>query len=192
LELLKDKYTWNEEFKSVKFSFTNSNYYYIATTKRVYKLHLSKPHYPFASLSYFKQRMLLTTMVWSKVPYPWHMLPCGEDESGIDITWSYRPSTTSAEVLDNKGFCLCGIDSYDVIDGNKNRAQFNGDIILQIGTLYNQSKIDTFCKENACTFYDIPQSKLSKMINCSGIFLYNETSSWLSSLTKLSFPAYIS
>jgi hypothetical protein len=30
------------------------------------------------------------------------------------------------------------------------------------------------------------------MINCSGIFLYNETTSWLSSLTKLDFPAYIS
>jgi hypothetical protein len=96
LELLKDKYMWDEEFKSVKFSFTNSNYYYISTTKRVYKLHLNKPHYPFASLSYFKQRMLLTTMVWSKIPYPWHILPCGEDESGIDITWSYRPATTSA------------------------------------------------------------------------------------------------
>lgn len=192
LELLQDKYMWDEQFKSVKFSFCNSNYYYISTTKRVYKLHLSKPHYPFASLSYFKQRMLLSTMIWSKVPYPWHMLPCGEDDSGIDVTWSYRPSTTSAEILDNRGFCLCGIDSYDVIDGDGNHAQFNGDIILQIGTLYNQSKIDTFCKENACTFYDIPQSKLAKMINCSGIFLYNETTSWLSSLTKLDFPAYIS
>ena len=101
---------WDEEFKSVKFSFTNSNYYYLATTKRVYKLHLSKPFYPFASLSYFKQRMLLSTMVWSRVPYPWHILPCGEDESGIDITWGYPPATTSAEILDNKAFCLCGVD----------------------------------------------------------------------------------
>lgn len=192
LTLLKDKYMWDEEFKSAKFSFTNSNYYYISTSKRVYKLHLNKPHYPFASLSYFKQRMLLTTMVWSKVPYPWHILPCGQDESGIDVTWGFRPSTSSAEVLDNKGFCLCGIDSYNLIDNHGNRAQFNGDIIMQIGTLYNQSKIDTFCKRNNCTFYDIPQHELSKMINCSGIFLYNETTSWLSSLTKLDFPAYIS
>lgn len=52
--MLKDKFMWDEEFKSVKFSFTNSNYYYLCTTKRVYKLHLSKPFYPFASLSYFK------------------------------------------------------------------------------------------------------------------------------------------
>lgn len=192
LEMLKDKYMWDEQFKSVKFSFTNSNYYYISTTKRVYKLHLNKPHYPFASLSYFKQRMLLTTMVWSRIPYPWHILPCGEDESGIDITWSYRPSTTSAEILHNHGFALCGIDSYDLIDNKGNRAQFEGDIILHIGTLYNQSKIDRFCKVNNCTFNDIPQDKLSTMINCSGIFLYNETTSWLSSLTKLDFSAYIS
>ena len=192
LEMLKDKFMWDEQFKSAKFSFSNSNYYYISTSKRVYKLHLNKPHYPFASLSYFKQRMLLTTMVWSKIPYPWHILPSGEDESGIDITWGYRPSTTSAEILDNKGFCLTGIDSYDMIDNKGNRAQFNGDIILQIGTLYNQNKVDRFCKVNNCTFYDIPQEELAKMINCSGIFLYNETTSWLSSLTKLDFPAYIS
>lgn len=192
LEFLKDKYMWDEDFKSVKFSFTNSNYYYLATSKRVYKIHLSKPFYPFASLSYFKQRMLLTTMIWSRVPYPWHFLPCGEDESGLDVTWGYRPSTTSAEVLDNKGFCLCGVDDFTLIDDNSNRAQFNGDIIFHIGTLYNQTKIDTFCKRNNCTFYDIPQHELSSMINCSGMFIYNETCSWLSTLTKLDFPAYIS
>jgi hypothetical protein len=131
-------------------------------------------------------------MVWSRIPYPWHLLPCGEDEEGLDVTWGYRPATTSAEILDNRGFCLTGIDSYDYIDADGNRAQFNGDIILHIGTMYNQVKIDTFCKRNNCTFYDIPQSELATMISCSGIFLYNETTSWLSSLTKLDFPAYIS
>ena len=192
LEMLEDKYMWKEEFKSVKFSFCDSNYYYLCTSKRVYKVHLTKPDYPFASLSYFKQRSLLTTMVWSRVPYPWHVLPCGEDESGIDVTWSYRPSTTSAEVLDNKGFCLCGCDRYTVIDNEGNREQFNGDIIIHIGTLYNQNKIDTFCKRNQCTFYQIPQYEKSSMIKCSGFFIYNETTSWLSSLTRLDFPAYTS
>lgn len=198
LEMLEDKYMWDEEFKSVKFSFTNSNYYYLSTTKRVYKIHMSKPYYPFASLSYFKQRMILSTMVWSKIPYPWHILPCGEEDNDMDITWAYRPASTSAEILDNKAFCLCGIDDYTVISKDINdesivhRAQFNGDMIFHVGTLYNQSKIDTFCKRNNCTFYDIPQTNLADMINCSGIFLYNETCSWLSSLTKLDFPAYIS
>ena len=137
LEMLEDKYMWNEEFKAVKFSFCDSNYYYLCTTKRVYKLHLSKPHYPFASMSYFKQRALLTTMVWSRVPYPWHILPSGEDDSDIDVTWGFRPSTTSAEILDNKGFCLCGSDKYTIIDDLGTREQFNGDIIVHIGTLYN-------------------------------------------------------
>lgn len=191
LKLLEDKYMWNEQFKAVKFSFCNSNYFYLCTTKRVYKLHLSKPHYPFASLSYFKQRMLLTTMVWSRVPYPWHILPCGEDDSGIDITWGYRPATTSAEILDNKGICLCGIDDYTIINEEGHRAQFEGDIILHIGTMYNQTKIDTFCKRNNCTFYDIPQHQLATMINCSGFFLYNESDSYISSLTRLNFPSYV-
>ena len=192
LDILEDKFMWDEELKSVKFSFCNSNYYYLCTTKRVYKLHLSKPHYPFASLSYFKQRSVLTTMIWSRVPYPWHILPAGEDESGLDITWGFRPSTTSAEILDNKGFCLCGADGYTVIDNQGSREQFNGDIIIHIGTLYNQNKIDTFCKRNNCTFKQIPQYEKSDMIKCSGFFIYNETTSWLSSLTRLDFPAYTS
>ena len=190
LEMLKDKYMWDEEFRSVKFSFSDSNYYYLCTTKRIYKLHLSKPHYPFASLSYFKQRALLTSMVWSRVPYPWHILPSGEDDNGIDVTWGFRPSTTSAEVLDNKGFCLCGSDKYTIIDEMGTRDQFNGDIIVHIGTLYNQNKIDTFCKRNNCKYYDIPQEEKSSMIKCSGFFIYNETTSYISSLTKLDFPAY--
>lgn len=192
IELLEDKYMWDEEFKSVKFSFCDSNYFYVCTSKRVYKIHLSKPNYPFASLSYFKQRAVITTMVWSRVPYPWHILPCGEDESGLDITWGFRPSTTSAEILDNKGFCLCGTDKYTIIDAQGNREQFNGDIIIHIGTLYNQNKIDTFCKRNMCTFKDIPQYEKAEMIKCSGFFIYNETTSWLSSLTRLDFPAYTS
>jgi hypothetical protein len=44
----------DEEFKSIKFSFTNSNYYYICTSRRIFKFHLSKPFFPFAALSYKK------------------------------------------------------------------------------------------------------------------------------------------
>lgn len=192
LRLIDDRYTWKEEFRSVKFSFTHSNYYYISTTKRVYKLHVSKPNYPFASLSYFKQRVLMSTMVWSKVPFRWHLLPNGEGDDDIDVTWSYRPPTTSAEVLDNKCFCLCGVDSSEFCDEYGTESQFNGDIIFHIGNLYNQSKIDTYCKRNNCTFNDIPKSDLSEMVKCSGIFLYNETPSWLSSMSKLGYSCFIS
>lgn len=150
---------WDEEFKSVKFSFTNSNYYYLCTSKRVYKIHLSKPFYPFASMSYFKQRFMITSMVWSRIPYPWHVLPSDEDGER-NITWSYHPTSTSAEILDNKAFCLCGVDDYTRVDEN-NVSQFNGDLILHIGNLYDQSKIDTFCKRNNCTFVEIPQYELS-------------------------------
>ena len=191
IDLLDDKYTWKQQFKSVKFSFCDSNYYYLSTTKRVYKLHLSNPSYPFASLSYFKQRILISSMVWSLVPYPWHILPCGEDDSSVDVTWGYRPPSTSAQVLDNAAFALCGVDDYTIIDNQGNRSQFNGDIIFHIGTLYNQSKVDLYCKRNLCTFDQIPQGELSKMIKTSGIFLYNETSSFITSLTNTDFPCYI-
>ena len=192
IQLLEDQYTWDEEFKSVKFSFTNSNYYYISTTKRVYKLHLSKPAYPFASLSYFKQRSLLSTMVWSQVPYPWHNLPSGEGDEDMNITWSYRPPKTSAEVLDNRGFCVCGIDSSLLTEENKDTMeQFNGDMILHIGNFYDQSKVDTYIKRKGGTFYDIPTTELAKMIKCSGIFLYVEPASFIESVSNASVPCYI-
>lgn len=192
IQLLKDQYTWDEEFKSVKFSFTNSNYYYISTTKRVYKLHLSKPAYPFASLSYFKQRSLLSTMVWNQVPYPWHNLPSGGWDEDMNVTWSYRPQKTSAEVLDNRGFCLCGIDTTLLTDENKEtQEQFNGDLILHIGNFYDQSKVDTYIKREGCTFYEIPSAELAKMLKCSGIFLYIEPCTFIESVSNASVPCYI-
>ena len=192
IQLLKDQYTWDEEFKSIKFSFTNSNYYYISTTKRVYKLHLSKPAYPFASLNYFKQRSLLSTMVWNQVPYPWHNLPSGEGDEDMNITWSYRPQKTSAEVLDNRGFCLCGIDSTLLTQENKNtQEQFNGDLVLHIGNFYDQSKVDTYIKRHGCTFYEIPSNELADMLKCSGIFLYIEPCTFIESVSNPNVPCYI-
>lgn len=192
IELLKDQYTWDEEFKSVKFSFTNSNYYYLSTTKRVYKLHLSKPLYPFASLSYFKQRSLVSTMVWQSVPYPWHTLPDGLSDENVCITWSYRPQKTAAEVLDNRAFCVCGVDSSSpIVEGGTKQQQFNGDLILHIGNLYDQAKIDTYIKRTGCKFKEIPVADLAKMIKASGIFLYLEPASFLSSLTNPDIPCYI-
>ena len=192
IEILEDKYMWHEQFKAVKFSFTDSNYYYLCTTKRVYKLHLSKPTYPFASLSYYKQRMVLTTMVWSRLPYPWHTLPAGQDEyDGLDITWSYRPSASSAEILDNKAFCICGCDSFTTIEGKSEKEQFNGDVIFHIGNLINQQKLDTYFKENNCEFYDVPKDKLADCINQTGVFLYTEPTSFITSLTNLTFPIYL-
>lgn len=191
IEILDDKYMWDEKFKSVKFSFGDSNYYYLCTTKRVYKIHLSKPTYPFASLSYYKQRMALTTMQWSLLPYPWHTLPAGQSEyEGLDVTWSFRPSASSAEILDNKSFCICGCDSYTEIR-NGIREQFNGDIIFHIGNLINQSEVDTYCKENQCEYYDIPKWKLAECINQTGVFLYTEPTSFITTLTNFDFPIYL-
>lgn len=191
LHLLKDSYTWDEEFKSVKFSFCESNYFYICTTKRVYKLHLTKPAYPFASLSYFKQRIALTTMVWSRSYWQWHALPAGEGDDDLNITWSYRPPSSSAEVLDNRGLAITGVDSCEHIEGTDTEKQFNGDLTFHIGTLYDQSKADTYIKRAGVKFKEIPRNELSGMIKASGVFLYNEQTSYISSLTNLELPCYI-
>lgn len=190
IELLEDRYTWDEEFKSVKFSFSHSNYYYISTTKRVYKLHLSKPFYPFASLSYYKQRSLLSTMVWSAVPYPWHTLPDGTTDENVKITWAYRPQKTSAEILDNRAFCLCGNDSTTLIENSNSQEQFNGDIIFHIGNLYDQYSVDTYIKRNNVSFDQIPTEELAKMVKCSGLFLYLEQPTFISSVSNDSIPCY--
>lgn len=192
VELLEDPYTWDEEFKSVKFSFCDSNYYYISTTKRVYKCHLSKPLYPFASLSYFKQRSLLSSMVWQSIPYPWHTLPNGMGDADVNITWAYRPGKSSAEVLDNRAFCIAGNDSTEYADETDQMIQqFNGDLILHIGNLYNQSAVDTYCKRNDVGFHEIPEYHLAEMLKCSGFFLYIEPSDKIMSISDPHIPCFV-
>lgn len=190
IQLLDDQYTWDEEFKSIKFSFSNSNYYYISTTKRVYKLHLSKPSYPFASLSYYKQRTLLSSMIWSSVPYPWHTLPDGTGDENVRITWGYRPQKTSAEVLDNRAFCLCGNDSTSLIENSQLQEQFNGDIIFHVGNMYDQYSVDTYIKRKGVTFDQIPTEELAKMVKCSGLFLYLEGATFIPTVSNDSIPCY--
>lgn len=190
ISLLKDNYTWDEVFKSAKFSFTNSNYYYLSTSKRVFKLHISRPAYPFASLNYFRQRRSLTTMVWSLVPFPWHELPAGEN-GDENITWAYRPSNTAAEVLDNRGFCLCGVDAFVPTKENaQTYEQFNGDLIFHIGNLYNQQKVDTYIERNDCTFDNIPTADLKEMIKCAGFFLYIEPATYIKSISDSLVPSF--
>lgn len=197
IELLDDRWSWPEQIKSVKFSFTNSNYYYICTTKRIYKVHLSRPYYPFASLSYFKQRNILSSLVWSTVPYPWHTLPAGEGDQPINITWGFHPSESSAEILKNAGFAVTGCHSTEkikaLVRGEEmvKEKQFDGDMIFHIGSLFDQTAVDTYLKRNNLKFTDIPKTEMAKMVKCSGIFVYNEPSSYISTLTDPQIPCYI-
>lgn len=188
IHLLDDRYSWVEEFKNVEFSETNSNHYYIATTKRVYKLQTSKPYYPLGSLGYFKQRSLLNNMVWGRMHYRWTKLPkvYSLNDTNIEnlneVTWSYKAPMSSAEVLDNRCFTLCGLSSIN--------DQFNGDLIFHLGTLYDDNKIIQYIKknnykfDNLMRFADIPAADLSPMIKSFNMLFYIEPDSYISSLNN--------
>lgn len=188
IKLLNDKYSWVEEFKNIEFSSSNSNFYYLATNKRVYKLQTSRPYYPLGSLSYFKQRSLLSSMVWGRMHYKWTKLPkiysTFQDGNAIDnqVTWAYRPPRSSAEVLDNRCFTLCGLDGID--------DQFNGDLIFHLGTLYDENKITQYIKANnhlfdgKMTFDNIPIAELVSMIKSFNMLFYIEPDSFISSLNS--------
>lgn len=183
-----DKYSWNEEIKNIEFSKCNSNTYYIATTKRVYKLQTSKPYSPIGSLSYFKQRSLLSSMVWGRMHYRWSKLPRiyssfknGNAEDN-EVTWAYKPPMSSAEILDNRCFTLCGLDGVN--------DQFNGDIIFHLGTFYDDNKIRQYIKANNYKFNgnmrfdDIPVADLVPMIKSFNMLFYIEPDSYISSLNN--------
>jgi hypothetical protein len=184
ISLISDKYSWVEEVRGLNFSQTNSNYFYLNTNKRVYKLHTSEPFYPFASISYFKQRSIVGTMKWSKMNFPWHRIPslygAVTEDSNPDnqVTWSYTPPVTSAEILDNKCFTLTGHPDYE------------GDIIFHYGILYDNSKIQSYIKANSpsfdgeMTFNDIALANLADMIKSAAILLYREGDSFISSLSN--------
>jgi hypothetical protein len=188
IHLLKDKYSWTEEIKNVEFSQCNSNHYYLATTKRVYKIQTSKPYTAIGTLNYFKQRSLVSSTVWGRMNYRWTKLPKvyntfnTETTDDNEITWSYRPPMSSAEILDNRCFTLCGLDGID--------NQFNGDLIFHMGTFYDNNKIVQYIKKNNSkfngnmTFNDIQVADLIPMIKSFNMLTYIEPDSYISSLNN--------
>ena len=188
IHLLKDKYSWEEEIKNVEFSQCNSNHYYLATTKRVYKLQTSKPYTAIGTLNYFKQRSLVSSTVWGRMNYRWTKLPKVYSSFNSDIsddneiTWSYRPPMSSAEILDNRCFTLCGLDGINT--------QFNGDLIFHLGTFYDNNKIVQYIKKynnkfnGNMTFNDIQVADLIPMIKSFNMLTYIEPDSYISSLNN--------
>lgn len=190
--LLQDEYTWIEEIRGIHFSKVHSNYFYLNTSKRTYKFHVSEPLYPYASLSYYKQRSLIGDMRWISMRYPWHKVPSLYSISNLgseeiiknEVTWDYQIPTSSAEILDNKCFCLTGNDLVE------------GDIIFHFTVLYDNSKIRKYINENKLkfdnkmTFYDIESGLLAQMIKSSSMLLYAEPDSFISSLSSNNMPIY--
>lgn len=187
INLLQDDESWLEEIRSIQFSETHSNYFYLNTTKRIYKLHVSNPLYAFASLSYFKQRSIVGTMKWAAMRYPWHRIPSiyGAVAGGSkvnnknEITWDYIPPTSSAEILDNKCFALAS------------HPEIEGDIIFHYGVLYDNTKIKEYIRKNKSqfpnnmmTFNDIPLGELAGMIKSSAMLMYLEPDSFVSSVSN--------
>lgn len=194
ISFIDDKYTWKEEIKNVKFSVSNSNYIYVATTKRVYKFHSSNPFLAVGTLSYFNQRSLLSTTVWGRMHYKWTKIPriysSFSDNNVVEneVTWSYRPPVSSAEILDNRCFALCGVDWID--------KQFEGDLIFHLGTLYDDNKVVRYIKANnskfkgQMTFNDIPTGELVSMIKAFNMAFYIEPDSYISSLNDNKIGIY--
>lgn len=192
INLLQNDYTWLEEVRGITFSETHSNYFYLNTTKRIYKFHVSKPFSPCGSMTYFKQRALVGAMRWDAMRWPWHALPyvyaqSEEDESENEYTtlkWDYVPPSASLEILDNKCFCLTS------------SPKFKGDIIFHFGILYNESKMRKYIKENkdafggSMTFYDITPGALADMIVSSAMLMYRESDSYISSLANENMRIY--
>lgn len=179
--------SWTEEVRAIEFSEANSNYFYLNTSKRIYKFHVSNPLYPYASLSYFKQRSIVGNMRWSAMRYPWHKTPSiygsivkgSEENVKNEITWDYEPPTTAAEILDNKCFAVSG------------HPEIEGDIIFHFGVLYDNTMIKNYIRDNKenyenneMTFDNIPSGELANMIKSSSMLLYNEPDSFISTISN--------
>jgi hypothetical protein len=103
------------------------------------------------------------------------------EETGINdmLTWNYIPPTSSAEILDNKCFCLASAP------------EIEGDIIFHFGIVYDDSKIKEFIRNNkknykneAMTFYDISLGDLALMIKSSAMLLYQEPDSFIATISN--------
>lgn len=206
LESLKiddDAYSWKEEIRSINFSSGNSNYYYFSTTKRVYKFHATHPLCPFASLSYYKQHSLNSALIWSQISYPWNKIPSlyagiSDDSAETKLTWGYERPITSAEVLNNKCFALCGYDYYDKIEHNGTLIdkQFKGDLIFHFGVYYDNAAIAKFIEDNNkkyrgdLTFDNMPSGDKIEKTKSVALFTYIEPDSYINAISDTMFKSY--
>lgn len=201
LKIDDDAYSWKEEIRSVSFSSSNSNYFYFSTSKRVYKFHCTSPLWPFASLSYYKQHSLNSALVWEQLNYPWNKIPSlyagiSDESAETTLTWGYEKPVTSAEVLNNKCFALCGYDYYDKIPNINLDKQFNGDLVFHFGVLYDNAAIAKFIKDNSeryhgdLTFDNIPSGDKIEMTKSVALFTYIEPDSYINGISDVSFKSY--
>ena len=202
LKVEDDAYSWKEEIRSINFSTTNSNYYYFSTSKRVYKFHCTSPLWPFASLSYYKQHSLNSALVWEQLNYQWNNIPslyAGISDESVEtkLTWGYEKPVTSAEILNNKCFSLCGYDYNEPIPNtNGLYKQFQGDLVFHFGVLYDNIAIANFIKANSTkyrgdlSFDNIPSGDKIKMTKSVALFTYIEPDSYINAISDVAFKSY--
>lgn len=175
---LEDK-TLEEDIIDIQFSPSDSNYYYIVTNKRVFKLHTSRPTIPFGTMDIFNQSKIVANTVWRKATFRW-----GGQYTSI---WGQTPDDylNMKKSLINKCFCVCGCDS-------NLKKQFNGDVIFNIILQYSITKINSILKEHEeyKNFDALPTYLKAQTITTPYIMLFTDTHNYLQLLSDVDFLCY--
>lgn len=98
--------TTTEYVKKIVFSYNNSNFFYITTSKRTIKLQLSKPSEPIGIISYSYKAVTDDELIWQSTDKPWDAVLDGYNNYAV---WSYNRSGAILSYPDNKCFTVTGL-----------------------------------------------------------------------------------
>lgn len=166
---------WTEKAKTIQFSYSDSSYYYLITTNKVYKFHTSRPSEPLAVMgSYYEEIGQTVYNIWNSSAFSWDKV------FDYNLTWDYdiQNQDGASSGLRNMCFCLTGDDS------------FNGDITFHLAFSYNISSLRKQLKKYNADFDNLPSWVKAENITQPNIMLYNERHGFISNITTTDFLCY--
>lgn len=105
-----DPISSQEVIKKIDFSFSDSNYFYIITDRRVIKFQLSKLTHPIGIISYYYRSVTLDNLVWENAYQPWYVV---QDLGNKLIPWDYDRSKEIITYPQNKCYSITGVEDID-------------------------------------------------------------------------------
>lgn len=165
---------WQERAKSIRFSYSDSNYFYLTTTNKIYKFHSSRPNIPIAvNGSYYEEYNKVAYNIWNTSAFSWDKV------FDYNLTWNYDlEDEIKGHGQSVPCFCLTGDSS------------FNGDITFSITFNYNVSALRKEIKNRETTFDNLPSYVKASCIKRPSIVLYNEKHGFISNISTTDFLCY--
>lgn len=169
---------FEEDVLKIRFSPSDSNYYYIVTNKRTVKAHASRPTLVFGTIDIFHDSKIVANNVWKKTSFSWG--------GRVTSIWGMAPDEYLGlqNAYINKCFCVCGCDK-------SLATQFNGDIVFNVTLSLNKLNASkTIASQKVKTLHDLPNYLKTECLQGCFFLFYTAKHTFRSALSNINYSCY--